>query len=53
MTETYTVTVRITVTEDTDDHLRGAQAIQDEVTSWLESLKADVEGVTVEEGEKR
>ena len=42
-----TVVVTFTVTEDTDEHLQNEQAIKDEFTSWLESLKA--EDVTVKE----
>ena len=54
MTETYTVTVTFTVTDDADDHLKSAQAIREEFESWLEGLKATVHGVTVhhKEGEK-
>jgi hypothetical protein len=46
---TYTATVTFTVTEDTDEHLQNEQAIKDEITSWLEDLKADVKDVTVKE----
>ena len=46
---TYTATVTFTVTEGSDDHLHDTQAIKDEITSWLESLKADVENVAVKE----
>jgi hypothetical protein len=51
-TDTYTVVVKFMVTDDSDEHLHDAQAIRDEVTSWLEGLGATVHAVTVhQEGE--
>ena len=44
----YTVTVTFTVHAHSDSHLQGAQAIEEEFESWLESLKATVHSVTVE-----
>ncbi len=44
------LTVRFTVHPDTDEHLHTEQAIRDEVTSWLESLRAAVQTVTVKVG---
>jgi hypothetical protein len=46
--KTYIVTVRLTVDEDTE-HLASTEAVADEVRSWLESLDADVDTVTVTE----
>ncbi len=48
---TYTVTVTFTPDPD-DEHLRDEQAIRDEITSWLESLRAVVHAVTVQEGKR-
>jgi hypothetical protein len=39
---TFTLTVTFTVGPDSDEHLRDEQAIEDEMRSWLESLKATV-----------
>ena len=45
----YTVTLSITTTDESDEHLANTQAIESEIRSWLESLKADVTAVTVEQ----
>ena len=45
--KTYSVTVTFTVHEHSDSHLQGAQAVEEEFDSWLESLKATVHTVTV------
>lgn len=42
-----TVTVRFTVHADSDPHLQSEAAIRDEITSWLESLRATVQTVVV------
>ena len=44
---TYTVTVTFTVDPHTDPHLQGAEAVEEEFESWLESLKATVQSVAV------
>ena len=44
---TFTVTVTFTVHAHSDPHLQGAQAIEGEFESWLESLKATVHTVAV------
>ena len=36
-----------TVNPETDEHLRTEQAARDELTAWLESLRAEVHVVTV------
>ena len=51
-TKTYTVTVRFAVDAESDEHLQTAQGIQDEITSLLTWLDANVESVTVEQEEK-
>jgi hypothetical protein len=51
VTNAYTVIVKFTVTDATDEHLQHEQTIKDEITSWLESLKAEVEDVSVDKGE--
>ena len=43
----YTLTVTFSTDEDTDEHLQTPQEVEDEITSWLESLKATVQAVTV------
>ena len=43
----YTVEVTLTVYPHTDEHLQNEQAIRDEVESWLASLDARVDKVTV------
>ena len=45
--KTYTAEVTFTVYPHTDEHLRNEQAIRDEVESWLASLDATVDKVTV------
>jgi len=45
---TYTVTATFTTDDDSDEHLRTTQTIEDEIRAWLESLKADVTAITVE-----
>lgn len=47
--KTFIISAAFTVTAQTDDHLQDVQAIQDEITSWLDHLKADVTSVVVEE----
>lgn len=46
--KTYSVAVTFTVHAHSDPHLQGAQAIEEEFESWLESLKATVHRVTVQ-----
>lgn len=48
----FTVTVRLTVDEHTDEHLQTMDAIAAEVRSWLEDMGADVDTVTVTEEEQ-
>jgi hypothetical protein len=50
--KTYTATVTFTVDADADAHLQSEQAIRDEITSWLEGLKAEVEAVTIHQEER-
>ncbi len=45
--KTYSVTVTFTVHAHSDLHLQGAQAVEEEFESWLESLKATVHTVAV------
>ena len=45
----YIVTVRFTVDANAEEHIQTARAIEDEVRSWLASLDADVQVVTVDE----
>ncbi len=45
--KTYKVEVTLTVYPHTDGHLQDEQAIRDEVESWLASLDATVDKVTV------
>ena len=45
--KTYTLEVTLTVYPHTDEHLQNEQAIRDEVESWLASLDATVNKVTV------
>ena len=45
--ETYTMEVTLTVYPHTDEQLQNEQAIRDEVESWLASLDATVDKVTV------
>jgi hypothetical protein len=44
---TFTLLVVFTVDEHTGDTLRDVGTIRDEARSWLESLDADVRGVSV------
>jgi len=46
---TYTVTVKLTVHEESDEYLQSAQALEEEFESWLESLNATVHSVIVKE----
>lgn len=43
----YTVIATFVVHEHTDEHLQTEQAIKDEITSWLESLRATVQKIEV------
>ena len=43
----YTVIVRLTIDEQTDEHLQTVRGIEEEVHSWLTDLRADVEEVNV------
>ena len=45
--KTYTVVVTFTVGSDPDEHLRDERAIREEIESWLQSLDASVDSVTV------
>ena len=48
-TTTYVVTVEFSVDEtDRDEHLRDEDAVEGEITSWLESLDAEVHAVQVQ-----
>ena len=46
--QTYTVEVTLTVYPHTDEHLRNERAIRDEVESWLTSLDATVDEISVQ-----
>ncbi len=46
---TYTVIVTFVVDERTDEHLLTADAVRDEVQSWLDSLNASDVEVSIEE----
>ena len=43
----YTVIVRLTIDEHTDEHLQTVRGIEQEVDSWLTDLDAKVERVSV------
>ena len=43
----YTVIVRLTIDEHTDEHLQTVRGIEQEVDSWLTDLRADVERISV------
>lgn len=45
--EGYTVIVKLTVDERTDEHLQTVRGIKEEVQSWLTDLDASVEQVSV------
>ena len=47
MPKTYTVVVTFTVGSGPDEHLRDERAIREEIESWLQSLDASVDSVTV------
>jgi hypothetical protein len=47
--KTFIVTVTLVTHSDTDEHARSARAIEDEFRSWLESLRATVQTITVKE----
>jgi hypothetical protein len=46
-TITYALLVVFTVDPRSDEHLQDTQMIRDEAASWLESLDATVQGVSV------
>ena len=46
---TFIVTVTLMTHTVTDEHLRDAQAIEDEFRSWLEGLRATVHTIIVQE----
>jgi hypothetical protein len=46
-TTTYALLVVFTVDARSDEHLQDTQMIRDEAASWLESLDAAVQGVSV------
>ena len=46
--KTYTVEVTLTVYPHTDEHLRNERAIRDKVESWLTSLDATVDEISVQ-----
>jgi hypothetical protein len=46
-TTTYTMLVIFTVDPNSDENLQDQQAIRQEAQSWIESLGASVEGVSV------
>ena len=46
--KTYTLEVTLTVYPHTDEHLQNEQAIRDEVESWLASLDATVDEISVQ-----
>jgi hypothetical protein len=43
----YTITITLTTHQESDEHLKNEQAIEDEIRSWLEDLSATVHAVTV------
>lgn len=43
------LTVTFTVDPESDEHLQTEQGIRDEIASWLESLRATVHQINVEE----
>jgi hypothetical protein len=45
----YIITIRLAVSPESDEQLQTPQGIEDEIRSWLTSLDADVESVTVKE----
>jgi hypothetical protein len=47
--KTFTVTIRLGVDIDTDEHLQTVDAIAAEIRSWLTDLDADVQEVTITE----
>jgi hypothetical protein len=49
ISKTFIVTVTLMVPVDADEHLRDARAIEDECRSWLESLRATVHTIRVQE----
>ena len=46
---TFIVTITLTVSPDSDEHLQTPRGIEDEVHSWLTGLDADVHAVTIKE----
>jgi len=47
--KTLILTITLTVSSDSDEHIHTPQGIEDEVRSWLTGLGGDVSAVTVEE----
>ena len=47
--KTFIVTITLTVSPESDEHLQTPQGIEDEVRSWLTDLDADVHVVAIEE----
>ena len=43
----FTVTVWMTIDEQTDEHLQTVRGIEEEIRSWLTDLRAEVERVRV------
>jgi hypothetical protein len=50
MIETYTVHLTFSVDDEADEHLKTSQAVEAEIITWLESLKARVERLSVTKG---
>lgn len=50
-TTTYTLLVIFTVDANSHENLHDQQAIRDEARSWLESLDATVQGVSIRKTE--
>ena len=51
--ETYTVTVTFSVGSPPGEHLADEEAVKGEITSWLESLDAEVHEVSVQQRKEK
>ena len=49
---TFIITVTLVTHSDTDEHARSARQIEDELRSWLESLRTTVHTITVQEKQR-
>jgi hypothetical protein len=45
--KTYLITIRLTVPSRADDQLQTPTRIEEEVTSWLEDLGAEIQSVQI------